>query len=370
MKKYVSYLDSISVAPEQHERTMKRLNQEPRLAKKPRVLYRYAGLAACAAVLLLCIWTIPGLFNNPNIPNNPIVPHTSSSDNPTVNNPAQATPSNSGLSTESPNSTIKIAVNEIEKPEPFVMGMFALMGEDFVEMTYDEITAYFGVTIPITDVFPVLRCQPKPEDYLYGIYKSEQKYPVWNGNGYTSSDEARGVYFDANSFLFASADGTQSLCISIDKVFHYPTYNFIEALSNVEEVTFTQINNRELTIFHFIDSENDCYYVEFVQNGVAYCISASNLSQVDFAKCLTVLITEAELVANPRAIIGTISAIDSYACHIGLKTDDGLSYGIYLPQGETEKYSLYQKVKIVYNGEPATVGEIWRQQLVSISIID
>ena len=45
----------------------------PKDRKKPQVLYRYAGLAACVAVLLFCVWTIPGLFNNPikNIPNNP-----------------------------------------------------------------------------------------------------------------------------------------------------------------------------------------------------------------------------------------------------------------------------------------------------------
>ncbi|MDR0491098.1 MAG: hypothetical protein LBH28_07640 [Oscillospiraceae bacterium] len=33
-----------------------------------RVFYRFAGLAACAAVLLLCVWTISGLFNTPNNP--------------------------------------------------------------------------------------------------------------------------------------------------------------------------------------------------------------------------------------------------------------------------------------------------------------
>ena len=61
MRKYVSYLDSISVDPAQHERTMKRLTQEPRQSKNPRVVYRYAALAACVAMVLLCVWAIPTL---------------------------------------------------------------------------------------------------------------------------------------------------------------------------------------------------------------------------------------------------------------------------------------------------------------------
>jgi len=38
-----------------------------------RVIYRYVVLAACAAILMICVWAIPGLFNAPkeNTPNNP-----------------------------------------------------------------------------------------------------------------------------------------------------------------------------------------------------------------------------------------------------------------------------------------------------------
>ena len=45
----------------------------PKKRPKTQVIYRYAGLAACVAVLLLCVWMIPGLFNTPveNIPNDP-----------------------------------------------------------------------------------------------------------------------------------------------------------------------------------------------------------------------------------------------------------------------------------------------------------
>lgn len=54
MKKYASYLDSIF--------------QKNTRRHRNRTVFRYAGMAACAAVLLLCIWTIPRLFTNPNNP--------------------------------------------------------------------------------------------------------------------------------------------------------------------------------------------------------------------------------------------------------------------------------------------------------------
>ena len=73
MKSYTDYMDNISVDKELHERIMERVTQKSTPQHRPRAVFRYAGLAACAAVLLLCVWTIPGLFNAPvdNIANNP-----------------------------------------------------------------------------------------------------------------------------------------------------------------------------------------------------------------------------------------------------------------------------------------------------------
>ena len=76
MKKYISYLENISVDTQLHERTMKRLNQKPSPLYKNRVVYRYIGLAACLAIVLICTFTIPNLFNKPieNTPSNPYNP--------------------------------------------------------------------------------------------------------------------------------------------------------------------------------------------------------------------------------------------------------------------------------------------------------
>ena len=65
MEKYVSYLDSISVDAKQHERTIKRLSQKYTPLHTNRVVLGFAGVAACAAVLLLCVFTIPGLLDKP-----------------------------------------------------------------------------------------------------------------------------------------------------------------------------------------------------------------------------------------------------------------------------------------------------------------
>jgi hypothetical protein len=66
MEKYREYLDSISVDSTQHQRIMELIN------KKPQIVPRYAGLAACLAVLAVCVWVMPRLLDTPTI-NNPII---------------------------------------------------------------------------------------------------------------------------------------------------------------------------------------------------------------------------------------------------------------------------------------------------------
>jgi len=65
MKNYTEYMDNISVDNELHEKIMKRLTQMPAPARRNRFIFRYAGLVACAAVVLLCVWSIPRFFLTP-----------------------------------------------------------------------------------------------------------------------------------------------------------------------------------------------------------------------------------------------------------------------------------------------------------------
>jgi hypothetical protein len=73
MRKYIEYLDGITVDAEQHGRIMKRLDEKPPPLRQKRTMYQYMGLAACLAIVLLCVWAIPGLFDNPVVvpPDNP-----------------------------------------------------------------------------------------------------------------------------------------------------------------------------------------------------------------------------------------------------------------------------------------------------------
>jgi len=104
MKKYISYLNSISVAPDQHERTMKRLHQKLFPSKKPRIIYRYVGLAVCALILLFFVWTIVGLFTTP-IVNTPTIHPTIASTpivSPTIINTPIVSPPNNTVSAKIP----------------------------------------------------------------------------------------------------------------------------------------------------------------------------------------------------------------------------------------------------------------------------
>lgn len=65
MKNYTDYMDDISVDAQLHNKIMKRATQNPVPRRPNRAGHRYAGIAACAAVLLLCVWAIPGLFIHP-----------------------------------------------------------------------------------------------------------------------------------------------------------------------------------------------------------------------------------------------------------------------------------------------------------------
>jgi hypothetical protein len=64
MKSYTEYMDNISVDAELHDKIIKRITQKPSPIKRNRAILRYSGLAACALILIVCIWMVPVLFNN------------------------------------------------------------------------------------------------------------------------------------------------------------------------------------------------------------------------------------------------------------------------------------------------------------------
>jgi len=73
MKNYADYMDNISVDAQLHEKIIRHAAHDRIPAKRAVAAYRFAGVAAAAAVIVFCVWLIPGLFNNPADPG-PIVP--------------------------------------------------------------------------------------------------------------------------------------------------------------------------------------------------------------------------------------------------------------------------------------------------------
>ena len=65
MKVYKDYMDNISISPELHDKIMQKAYRQQKPINKNRIVLRYAGMAACLLVLLLCVWPILSLFNSP-----------------------------------------------------------------------------------------------------------------------------------------------------------------------------------------------------------------------------------------------------------------------------------------------------------------
>ena len=63
MKNYTDYMDNISVDTELHKKIMTRVTHKTIPFHKKNAIFRYTGLAACVAILLFCILTIPSLLN-------------------------------------------------------------------------------------------------------------------------------------------------------------------------------------------------------------------------------------------------------------------------------------------------------------------
>ena len=222
-------------------------------------------------------------------------------------------------------------------------------------ISYEELLRYFDVSLPITETLPYLTLQSND----FGIYQTDN----------------RGIYYDGNFIEFRNSGGTQDINIVLSKVFKHTSDVFD---LSADELQFTEINGRELAVFHYTNENGtDCYYAEFLQNDVAFVVSSENISMEDYAKCLQVLVEKAQQNSGSvNTITGEIVVIDPYANHIGVRLDKEQApeyssvYGIDLPDGQSAgDYSLGDRVEVMYTGEPATILTIWAEQLVDIKLL-
>lgn len=331
---------------------------------------KWGGLAACAALAVCAAWALRSAGEPGQLPDvTPPPPET-----------AQSTPNEDRPAVEPEEITqpvVEMNFNELDKePDMGVTSLFALMMEDFVPMTREELLDYYGVSLPVEELLPNLSAVgPEEGDgFGRGIYRRGDV----------------GAYFDTNTFSFESAGGVLGVNVTLDKAFHLPSSPW--ELPG-DELCFTVVNGWELALFRYPDEEgNQIIYTEFRQNGVDYCVTGKNLAEGEYAALLEALLEPREDFApgevrtfrgtygggighqflTTRNPDGSATVEESWTGPLFFDLDDGGEYSslcIELTPEQAEQFAelnLSGWVNLSFIGEPATIGTVWNQQLVSI----
>lgn len=262
--------------------------------------------------------------------------------------------------TDVPKETESSRIDTVEVPEAFFNELLEdpRSGEEFQVLedswtyeswSYEEgLLACFEVEVPFEEALAILP-HLQMEEKEYGGYRNE----------------AGSTVYDCNTVCFSSEDKAERLLIGLAYAGRLTTsLNFGE-----ETVAFTPINGRSLALFHYRSKAGeDIYYTEFQQGYAAWSLTAENLSEQDFVRALTVLVPKQEERKETPEFWGTVS--DLGEDRMLVKTVSGFhgSMLLYLPEGEADRYSVGDYIHVTYEGEPAIVGGILPQQLVSVEI--
>ncbi len=169
-------------------------------------------------------------------------------------------------SPDTPDANNKIVINPIDDVSVDRKMNICLFGDDFVEMTQDEMIAYYGV-----NYFPEV-----PSDIK-----------AWEGNeqsGIFKRDGGIGeVYWDTDILNYSNEDFTRNIHLEVDKG------------SNVLQDCFCFDGTEEKSIFNNIEvliglTDNGYYYAEFMYNGVGFLINANGVTEDEFVAVITSLI--------------------------------------------------------------------------------
>lgn len=347
-------------------------------AKRPAPAWvKWGSLAACAALVVCAVWITAGTPANPTDPR--------ASEAPSASLPVTSAPEvTTGAANvdrpavepaeETARSLVKLNPNKLTEEPQTVYSMFDLMTEDFVPMTREELLDYYGVALLVEELFPQLPATEPEVGNGYGIYKGAE----------------RGIYFDANTFSFESADGAAGVYIGLDKVFHMPAGPW-ELIG--DELYFTDINGWELALFHYVDRDGNGYwYTEFRQNGVDFRVTGKNTGELEYTALLEALLEPREDFApgevrtfrgtygggighqflGTRNPDGSTTVEESWCGPLHLNLDEGVEYATLSIELTPEQaaalwdLSIGDQVTVRFTGEPATIGTVWNQQLVSI----
>ena len=161
-----------------------------------------------------------------------------------------------GQSMTEPSAINKIVIHSIDGVSSGIMNI-ALHGNDFVEMTRQEMVEYYGV-----DYFPEVPADiPPMENHETGIFRRN------GGSGE--------VYWDQNQLDYANADFTRTVTLSVNKGNRvFQQFLFFEG---TEERSV--IDNVEILIGL---TEEGYYYSEFMLGDVGFLVSAYGVTEAEF----------------------------------------------------------------------------------------
>lgn len=255
--------------------------------------------------------------------------------------------------------TVGIGNNFNQAPEGAgaIGSYFALLWEDFIPMTCEEILDHFHVELPVEDALPGLKLT---DNGGFGIYQTD----------------ARGIYHDANLFDFS--DGTRHFKVSLST-----GGAWIWADLDAGPLEFTRLNGWDLVLFCRTDEGGMlCYFTEFMQNGIRFSVTAQGLTEEDFARGLLAILEEKPAADGPVTVHGTVNFVDDRVMFyydlnglisreeqhdfISFHMEDGQGYTVWLP-GEANMYAVGDRVTVTFTGEPATIQNIWPGQLESVT---
>ncbi len=158
----------------------------------------------------------------------------------------------------------KIIINSVDSLSSKRMNI-ALMWDDFVEMTQEELIAYYGVNF----IPSVPEDMVAWEEGASGIFKRE------GGTGE--------VYWDANILNYSNENSTRNVHLEVDKGNY--VYQFCFYFKGTEEKSF--INNTEVLIGL---TESGYYYAEFMYKGVGFLLSANGVTEEEFVTIISSVI--------------------------------------------------------------------------------
>ncbi len=229
------------------------------------LLIRTASSMCCVCLVALLGFGILQSGNHAN----PLEQTPPSNADPAVaDTPDESHSTNAPPTSETQSSPVTDGVIRIQKVEelpdfPKQM-MIALMCDDFIRMSREQINAYYEVNI-----FPTVPSDLREkEEQTFGIFRRK------------STGE---VYWDGNKIHYGNSDDSRAVNVNIDK--DCVPFDFWNIFDDVQ--TRSVINNTEVGI-----AQTSCgdFYAEFLFGGVGFRIVTTGLTEDEFLHIISSLL--------------------------------------------------------------------------------